>query len=147
MPRKPSPPTYKLHKSSGQARVTLNGRHYYLGQYGSPESREKYARLIAEYYSAAGNRSDLTQRQSLSIPKIPTISVNEVILKYVLFARTYYRKDGEPSREIANIQDATKPLQELFGLTVANDFGPRSLKLVQEHLVRQGKLSRGVLRV
>jgi len=41
-------PSYRLHKPSGQARVIINGEHIYLGQYGSAESREKYARLIAE---------------------------------------------------------------------------------------------------
>ena len=41
-------PSYRLHKPSGQARVIIDGEHIYLGPYGSPESHEKYARLIAE---------------------------------------------------------------------------------------------------
>ena len=41
-------PAYRLHKPSGQARVIIDGQHIHLGRYGSPESREKYARLIAE---------------------------------------------------------------------------------------------------
>ncbi len=40
-------PAYRLHKPSGQARVIIDGKHVYLGGYGSPESREKYARLLA----------------------------------------------------------------------------------------------------
>jgi hypothetical protein len=40
-------PAYRLHKPSGQARVIIDGKHVYLGEYGSPESREKYARLLA----------------------------------------------------------------------------------------------------
>ena len=49
MPRRTSHvPSYRLHKPSGQARVIINGRHVYLGPYGSEESREKYVRLIAE---------------------------------------------------------------------------------------------------
>lgn len=47
MPKTNSPPKYGHHKPSGQARVVLNGRHYYLGPYGSPESRTEYAKLIA----------------------------------------------------------------------------------------------------
>ena len=46
------PPAYRLHKSSGRARVIVAGRQIYLGPYGSPESREKYARLIAEIAGA-----------------------------------------------------------------------------------------------
>jgi hypothetical protein len=50
MPRKKRVPTYRLHKPSGQARVIVNGEHIYLGPFGSPESQEKYARLIAERF-------------------------------------------------------------------------------------------------
>jgi hypothetical protein len=48
MPRKSSVPSYRLHKASGQARTIVNGRHVYLGKYGSPESRQQYARILAE---------------------------------------------------------------------------------------------------
>ena len=41
-------PSYRLHKPSGQARVIIDRRHIYLGKYGSPESWEKYRRIIAE---------------------------------------------------------------------------------------------------
>ena len=50
MPRQ-SVPSYRLHKPSGQARTIIHGRHIYLGKYNSPESREKYARLLAELRS------------------------------------------------------------------------------------------------
>jgi hypothetical protein len=49
MSRKPGHvPSYRLHKPSGRARVIIDGEHIYLGLYGSPESHERYARLIAE---------------------------------------------------------------------------------------------------
>jgi len=49
MPRKPGHvPTYGLHRPSGQARAIIDGQHIYLGRYGSAESREKYARIVAE---------------------------------------------------------------------------------------------------
>jgi len=48
-------PSYRLHKSSGQAVVTLDGHDYYLGLHGTPTSRARYDRLIAEWL--AGNRS------------------------------------------------------------------------------------------
>lgn len=47
MPRlKKQLPKYSLHKSSGQAVVRIDGKMHYLGPHGSPESREKYQRLI-----------------------------------------------------------------------------------------------------
>jgi hypothetical protein len=48
MPRTSRPPTYRLHKPRNWAVVTIEGRNHYLVPYGSPESHEKYARLIAE---------------------------------------------------------------------------------------------------
>jgi hypothetical protein len=56
MPRRPITPSYRLHKPSGQAVVTLNYQDKYLGPHGSPESRAAYDRLIAEWL-ANGRRS------------------------------------------------------------------------------------------
>jgi hypothetical protein len=42
-------PAYRLHKARHCAVVTLNGKNHYLGPWQSPESHEKYARLIAEW--------------------------------------------------------------------------------------------------
>ena len=44
-------PKYRLHRSTGQAVVTLNGRDLYLGKYGSTESKIEYDRLIAEWFA------------------------------------------------------------------------------------------------
>lgn len=41
----------KPHQASGQARVKIKGRHYYLGKHGSPESRKKYAALASQFAS------------------------------------------------------------------------------------------------
>jgi hypothetical protein len=35
-------PKHSKHRASGQAVVTLNERDFYLGPYGSVESKEKY---------------------------------------------------------------------------------------------------------
>lgn len=42
-------PTYRLHRQSGQAVVTLNRRDFTLGPYGTPESRQRYNRLIGQW--------------------------------------------------------------------------------------------------
>lgn len=41
-------PSYRLHKASGQAVVTLNGTHIYLGKHESEASRRSYDKVIAE---------------------------------------------------------------------------------------------------
>lgn len=49
-------PSYRKH-ASGQARVTLNGKDYLLGPNGSPQSKEAYGRLIAEYTASGASHS------------------------------------------------------------------------------------------
>ena len=48
-------PSYRLHKPSGQAVVTIDGRDLYLGRHDTPASRAEYDRLIAEWL-AGGRR-------------------------------------------------------------------------------------------
>ena len=53
MTRHKSVPAYRLHKPSNQAIVTLTNfgrrKDFYLGPYGSSESRQEYARRIQEW--------------------------------------------------------------------------------------------------
>ena len=51
MARRHIPPTYRFHKARQCAVVTIDGKNHYLGPYGSPESHEKYSRLIAEWHA------------------------------------------------------------------------------------------------
>ena len=46
------PPSYRLHKASGRAIVTIHGRDHYLGKYGSPESHQKYQQHVAQWAAA-----------------------------------------------------------------------------------------------
>ena len=83
MPRKSGHvPSYRLHKPSGQARVIVHGQHIYLGRYGSSESREKYARIVAESTVAQENGIDATRPQDA----LHQFSVEELILSYWRFA-------------------------------------------------------------
>ena len=41
-------PKYSLHKPSGQACVQINRKMTSLGKYDSPESRVRYAKLLAD---------------------------------------------------------------------------------------------------
>ena len=45
-------PSYRHHKGTGQAFVQVKGKRHYLGRYNTPESKEKYARFIAELASS-----------------------------------------------------------------------------------------------
>ena len=100
-------PAYRLHKPSGQARVIVGGEHVYLGKYGSPESREKYARLVSDLPAAKSNG-----RQFVQNGPNPTLSINELLLAYSQFAQSYYVKDGKPTKELACMAEANYSPQQ-----------------------------------
>ena len=133
-------PAYRLHKPSGQARVIIDREHIYLGKFGSAESREQYARLIAELSSNGTVRrptpSAATDASSLSI--------NDLVLAYWRFAKSHYVKDGKPTPTRDSIRVALRPVRQLFGSTAAAEFGPKRLKVIRQHLIDAG-LSRGVI--
>src|SRR3954447_22735585 len=90
MPRTNRPPSYRLHKARNLAVVTIDGKAFYLGPYGSPESHEKYARLIAEW--RANRKHLLPTTGGSEVGR--TLSVNELILAYWRHVEGYYVKDG-----------------------------------------------------
>lgn len=49
MSRRSTQPVYSFHKASGQAKVRIRNRDYYLGPYDSPESRKAYDAIIANW--------------------------------------------------------------------------------------------------
>jgi hypothetical protein len=54
MNRTPRVPSYRLHKPTNQAIVVIQDRTFYLGRYGSIESRAEYNRIIAEWLAQGG---------------------------------------------------------------------------------------------
>jgi integrase len=152
MPRPKSPDVPKLrhHKASGQGGVVLDGKFLYLGKHGSPETRERYDRVVAEWlanrrhvdgsesaqlaYSKAVGAQQEAAAQIADI-KIAT-TVEEVIAAYWGFAETYYRKEGEPTEELNHIRRAARVLRRLYGTWPAAEFSPLKLKAVRDAFVR-----------
>jgi hypothetical protein len=124
-------PSYRLHRPSGQAVVTLSGKDHYLGRHGSSESRVTYERLLAEW---------LVNDRSRSSPEPPKsdLTINELLLVYWDHVQSYYVKDGKPTSEPGTIRQALRPVRELYGDTPAMGFGPLSLKAVRRAMVGDG---------
>lgn len=120
-------PSYRLHKTSGRAVVTIDGREVYLGKYGSAESRGRYGRLIAEN---AGGITVQSKKQSSGL------TINELVLAFMRHADQHYRKNGEVTSEIHCLKMATRSLVNLYGFTVADEFGPLALKAVREAMIK-----------
>ncbi len=141
MPRKKSPPTYRLHKARNCAVVTINGKNHYLGPHGSPESFEKYARLLAEWKSTQGITPLTDGCRPVGDPEL---TVAELVLAYWKFARTYYVKDGQPTGQLTVVKSALRFLRQLYGQSRAVDFGPLALQAVQQRMIEAG-LSRSYI--
>lgn len=66
-PSKVRIPKYRHHKAKDRAVVTIDGRDYYLGKYGSPESKAEYDALVAQWM-ANGRRTPLHSPEGFSPP-------------------------------------------------------------------------------
>ena len=99
--RKLRVPSYRHHKPSGQAVVTLDGRDFYLGPWNSTASKAEYDRLIGEWI-ANGRRLPESKR-----PR-EDLTINELILAYWRYAEGYYQKNGMPTSELSSIRDSSR---------------------------------------
>jgi len=140
-------PSYRRHKPTGQAVVTLNGKDHYLGRYGSAASKSEYNRLIGEWLTSGrqfpikGATSDMT--------------IAELIARHLPWVRGYYRRgDGTETKEVNGFVRALRPLNHLYGPTPVKDFGPIALKTVRDLMIHgydhprygpQPALARGVI--
>ena len=115
----PRIPSYRHHKPSGQAVVTLGGRDFYLGKYNSPSSRAEYNRLIAEWTANGGTLSANAD-----------FTVAELLAAFLKHAKGYHRK-----KEQEKISLAMRPLRILYGKTPVAYFGPLSLKAVRQMMI------------
>src|SRR5688572_25985579 len=119
-------PSYRLHKQSGQAIVTLNGRDVLLGAHGSAASKAEYRRLTAEWQAMKG----------LPVQASADFTVSELVLAFWKHAQAYYRRaDRTQTKEVGLYKLALKPLRQLYGGTRAAEFGPRCLKCVVHHMI------------
>ena len=135
MPRPKNPvPTYRQHRPSGRAVVTLtdaNGRRrdVYLGAYGSPESKAAYARLVAQIRATpAPVAADPGERL-----------VSDLVMAFWSHAEQHYRRaDGTPTSEIEEYRGAVRILATLYASTPAAEFGPLALQSVRQAMIDRG---------
>jgi integrase len=131
----PKIPAYRLREDRNLAVVTLvdartQRRHdYYLGSYNTPESRQRYFRLIAAWEAAGRCLPDqLDQSENDQAPQQLTIS--ELLLQYLKHVTPLC----VPS-ELHNLKLLTRLLNQFYGSTPAADFGPRKLRVIRDQMV------------
>ena len=130
-------PSYRHHKSTGQAVVTIDGRELYLGKFQSVASKAEYARLVAEFTATGQVRAKVDSRQD-------GIKVMKLLVRYLRHAESYYVKNGKPTTELAAMKSVMRPIKTLYGRELATDFGPLSLKAIRQQWIDKGN-SRGTI--
>jgi integrase len=108
--------------------VTLNGRDIYLGRWNTQASRAEYDRLIGEWLASGRH---LPSSES-------GLTVAELALSYWRFAKSSYRKDGQPTKTLERVRTGFRILREGYGQKTVARFGPLVLKAIQDRLVRTG---------
>jgi integrase len=129
-------PSYRKHRKSGQAIVTLSGKDHYLGPHGTKASRAEYDRLIGEWL-ANGRRSP---NQSVET----AITVETLLADYWRWAKTYYVKNGKASGEQSSIKIAIRDTRRLYASTSVDDFGPLALEAIRGEMLKRDA-SRGYI--
>ena len=119
-------PKYRKH-SSGQARVTINGRDYLLGPHGTRASKLEYDRVITEYL-ASGRSNTFGAPQG-------THTLAMVMADYLVYAKSYF--GISPSSEWHRIKYALAPIKKLYASLPAADFASPHFKAVRQHLLDQ----------
>jgi integrase len=116
------PPRYSCQKRKGNpdaAYTRISGKRIYLGLYGTPESKAKYARLIAD-----------AQEVPNGAPKQPTDpTVSELLIQFLKWAQGYY-----DDREYGHFLTVARMLRS-YDLLPASEFGPKRLKEIRQAMI------------
>jgi len=133
-------PGMTLHKATGQGRVRLCGKDFYLGAFGSPEATEQYNRLIGQWLM--NGRSLPNQPKPRSRHTTTTeaddseveLTVRELVRLHLAWAERRYTR----SNQAAIIMYALRPMVQCYGSVAAADFGPNALRAVRALMIERG---------
>jgi integrase len=133
MPRIPS---YRRHRASGQAVVTLSGVDHYLGKWNSPESRAEYDRITSEWLVRGRKPAGTLPGEGRS---------DDFLVKELVHGYWSHVKATLPDVEAVKVRLALAPVRRMYGEARAADFGPVAFKAVRAKLV-EAKLSISTIR-
>lgn len=120
---KRKPPSYRRHKASGQAIVTLSGKDFYLGPYGTRVSRDNYDRRVAEWL--VGGRT---------LPST-ALSGEQTVVE---LANAFRKAEVAPPGSADDYMTVMKIMVRLYGRLPVSEFGPLALKVVRDEMVKAG---------
>ena len=114
-------PSYRHHKPTNQARVTLDGKDHWLGIYDTKASKDKYDAIVSEWLGTAD-------------VGVQDLTVAECCLHFWRYAKNRYSKHGKGKYGNAICyRPALRVLKELDGNTPVSRFG-RVVKKLRRHV-------------
>ncbi len=122
-------PSYRRHKPTGKAVVTIGGRDIYLGKHGSAESRQEYNRLIAEFAAQNGSTHKATT----------DLTVVELLAAFLASAERTHSKVEQLKFTLT-----ARPIIVLYGRKPVSKFGPLAMKAVRQQFIRSGLARKSV---
>jgi integrase len=117
-------PTLRLHKPSGRAVVTLDGRDHYLGDYGSTAAQDAYDRLVGAWMQRGRT---LSSRERGGEP----VTVAEVIAAF--WSQHVPTMRSERKYVLAPF----RILRKMYGETNINEFGPVAFRTFRATLMKE----------
>lgn len=132
----PKTPGYRKRHDRNQAIVTLTDaatkrrRDYWLGEYGSPESRELYHRVVAEW-EANGRRLIGPDFERPAGDDADGITVSELCARFWRLRAPQFNVN-----EQGHFKALVRLLRRSYGSTPASAFGPRRLQRLRDDMIR-----------
>jgi len=125
--------------SSGQARVTLNGKVHYCGVWGSVEAYARYAELICEWQT---NGEVATERAPNAVQA--TLRLADVLQQFLdhVDATGRYRKNGKPTTQRGEFENVVRSVTEFAGDVRVARMTEATLVAWRDQLERNPKLTR-----
>jgi len=109
-------PSYRLHRPSGQAVVTIAGEDHYLGPRESEESLSLYDRLVMEWIAAGRPRHVRRSRD---------LTVAELCEAFWQYRKAKRQANGKPSGELAPFRSVIRLLRRRYGTLPVVRFRPK----------------------
>ncbi len=133
MPAKFVPPKYCRQREknrSHRAYVMVDGKRHQLGEYGSPESYQRYAELIANKATEPEAEPAPTPTPA---PTAPTVA--RLMADYLEYAQA--RHGGPKASEVVQLTGALKVLRSTHAETLAKDFGPKAFQQMRLAMIQR----------
>ena len=112
-------------KSGGKIKhyavVSINGKDKSLGPWNSARAKQKHRELIDEL------------KYGSQISDNPLVV--DVVEHYAKFAKSHYRKNGQPTSETHIVKTSLEVLLDRFGQLPATEFGPRKFKMLRQYFI------------